>query len=179
MINIDPKYVNAYLLKSNVLVAQIGELVDAVNGHEKIRTNLNAAVECLRQGIAKADTEANKAKLDTEWEHVDAFARYYVADKPIGSQSPDPNFIPLKIISKQKPSYTDRARRNGVQGSVQVLALFGADGKVASVIKITSLDPGLDANSINAAYKIKFEPAQKDGKPISVVKVIEFGFSIY
>ena len=30
-----------------------------------------------------------------------------------------------------------------------------------------------------AARKIEFEPMTKDGKPVSVVKIVEYSFSIY
>jgi hypothetical protein len=42
-----------------------------------------------------------------------------------------------------------------------------------------SLDPGLDRQSITAAKKIKFTPAMKNGAPITVMKQLEYSFSIY
>jgi len=37
---------------------------------------------------------------------------------------------------------------------------------------------GLDEEAVKAARKIKFQPATKDGKPVSIVKRVQYSFSI-
>jgi outer membrane biosynthesis protein TonB len=44
---------------------------------------------------------------------------------------------------------------------------------------VKPLSHGLNEEAVRAARAIKFNPATKDGKPVSVVKQIEYSFSIY
>jgi TonB family protein len=82
------------------------------------------------------------------------------------------------ILRKEKAGYTDEARRNGVQGIVVLSAVFAADGTVKSIKVVRGLPDGLNESAIEAAKKIRFRPAIKDGKPVSVRGNIEFSFNI-
>jgi len=86
---------------------------------------------------------------------------------------------PPKIISKPIPTYTEAARRNQVSGNIKVAVEFGADGKIGFVFPFQDLPDGLTANSVNAAKSIKFEPSVKDGKPVTVISVVEYSFSVF
>ena len=68
---------------------------------------------------------------------------------------------------------------NQLQGNITVAVLFGASGRVEMVLMLKGLERGLDKNAVAAARKIRFEPQTKDGKPVSVVKIVQYGFSIY
>ncbi|HVE55658.1 MAG TPA: energy transducer TonB [Pyrinomonadaceae bacterium] len=85
----------------------------------------------------------------------------------------------LKIISKPRASYTDAARQNQTQGIVKLAVEFGADGKIKTVAAFQTLPDGLTQNCVESAKGIKFEPATKDGKPYSTIKIIEYSFTIY
>ncbi|MBX7174646.1 MAG: energy transducer TonB [Pyrinomonadaceae bacterium] len=85
----------------------------------------------------------------------------------------------LKITLKSFPLYTDLARQNKVSGTTKLAIEFGSDGKIGMVFAIQSLPDGLTENTILAASKIKFDPAQKDNKPITVVRIIEYSFSTF
>lgn len=85
----------------------------------------------------------------------------------------------VKIISKPHTAYTDMARMNQVQGTIVVVVELGADGEVKFVFALRGLPDGLTENTINAARQIKFVPATRDGKPISVIKRLEYNFTIY
>jgi hypothetical protein len=41
------------------------------------------------------------------------------------------------------------------------------------------MNKGLVINSVDAARRIKFLPAEVDGKPVDVTKIVEYSFSIY
>ncbi|MEP6903984.1 MAG: energy transducer TonB, partial [Actinomycetota bacterium] len=75
-------------------------------------------------------------------------------------------------------NYTDQARRAKVTGKIVIAVLFAANGKVTQTIIIKPLGYGLDEEAVRAAKGIKFEPLVKNGKPVSVVKIVEYGFSI-
>jgi TonB family protein len=68
---------------------------------------------------------------------------------------------------------------SGVQGTITVAALFGSNGKVLNVLLIKRLGYGLDEQAISAARAIRFEPQQKDGKAVSVVRLVSYTFNIY
>ncbi len=82
-------------------------------------------------------------------------------------------------MSKPRASYTDRARSAGVSGIIRLAVGFSADGKVKNILIIKPLGYGLDEQAVSAARQIKFQPAQREGKPIAVVKIVEYSFTIY
>lgn len=86
---------------------------------------------------------------------------------------------PLKIISKRPSKYTMEARRNNVSGKVVLFVEFRHDGKIGYVFPYRILPDGLTENSIETARNIKFEPAVRNEKPVTVIKVIEYSFTIY
>lgn len=86
---------------------------------------------------------------------------------------------PGKIISKRPPQYNARARENGVQGTIKVAVEFGADGRIRYVVPIRGLPDGLTENVVKAASEIKFEPAIKNDKPVTVIKFVEYSFRIF
>lgn len=86
---------------------------------------------------------------------------------------------PLKVLKKPRASYTDDARQNRVQGFVRLAVEMGADGKVTFVYPFERLEHGLTNQAENAAKRIKFEPAIKNGKPVSTISIYSYGFTIY
>ncbi len=45
--------------------------------------------------------------------------------------------------------------------------------------ELSKMNKGLVINSVDAARRIKFLPAEVDGKPVDVTKIVEYSFSIY
>lgn len=84
----------------------------------------------------------------------------------------------LKIISKAFPQYTDEAKRLRVVGSINVVVDFGADGN-KFIFPLERLPNGLTESAVNAARKIKYEPAVKNGSPVSVLRIIEYHFDLF
>lgn len=91
----------------------------------------------------------------------------------------DKNSSVLKILSKPRPSYTDLARYYNMQGTVTLRVTFLANGEIASVSPVKKLPFGLTLNAIKAAKLFQFEPAKRNGIPYSVVKAVQFSFTIY
>jgi TonB family protein len=86
---------------------------------------------------------------------------------------------PLKILAKPKPSYTDSARQNQVQGTVILRVTFLASGAIGSISPVKGLPNGLTEQAIAAARSIRFEPAKSNGVGQTVTKQVEYTFSIY
>lgn len=103
------------------------------------------------------------------------FADYYTKR----SASPDTVYSkPIKLLSQPKPPYTDDARRNGVRGTVLILVEFKADGTIGHSIVTRGLSHGLSESALEATQGIKFTPAERDGKPVTVVRPVQYNFSI-
>ncbi|HJR06341.1 MAG TPA: energy transducer TonB [Pyrinomonadaceae bacterium] len=83
------------------------------------------------------------------------------------------------ITGKPEPSYTESARKFGVTGAVRVRAILAASGKVTQVTPISKLPHELTQKAVEAAQKIKFKPAVKDGHVVSQYVTIEYNFHIY
>lgn len=83
----------------------------------------------------------------------------------------------LNITRKSWPTYTDSAREAGTSGTVVMLVLFKKDGTHISA-PVVLLPNGLTESAMDAAHDTKFKPAKKDGKPVNVLKKVEYSFYI-
>ena len=79
----------------------------------------------------------------------------------------------------EKADYTEDARHAGVQGTVILMVVFADEGVLKHILVLQGLSYGLTEQAIAAARKIRFTPAMRDGKPISVNGELEFNFSLY
>jgi TonB family protein len=84
-----------------------------------------------------------------------------------------------QITSKPEPLYTEEARRNQVTGTVRLRLVLSASGQVTGITPVTKLPDGLTEKAIEAARKIGFTPAEKDGRKVSQYVTIEYNFNIY
>lgn len=84
---------------------------------------------------------------------------------------------PVNIIFKPEPEYTEEARRERVSGVVRLRVTFAASGEVTAVTPLNRLPFGLTEKAIEAARKIKFEPAKKGGEPATTTKTVQFAFN--
>ncbi len=82
------------------------------------------------------------------------------------------------ILYQEKARYTKAARDNRVEGTVVLGAIFHANEKIEIVEVVRGLPDGLNESAIEAAKKIRFKPAMKDGMPVSVKGTIEFLFKL-
>ena len=83
------------------------------------------------------------------------------------------------IAFKPEPAYTEAARQNALTGSVLLKVIFTADGSITNIQVASGLPYGLEQNAIEAAKKIKFIPAMKDGKLVSTWMQLEYNFNLY
>ncbi|MEO6391954.1 MAG: energy transducer TonB [Pyrinomonadaceae bacterium] len=84
-----------------------------------------------------------------------------------------------RVLSKPQPEYTEAARLNQTIGTVRLSVVFSSNGQVTSIRALNQLPNGLTEKAINAARRIQFTPAIKDGRPVSTYMVIEYNFNIY
>lgn len=84
-----------------------------------------------------------------------------------------------RVLEKPEPSYTEKARNNQITGIVVLRAVFASDGHVTNISVIHGLPDGLTERAIAAAKKIRFIPAVKDGRPVSMWMQVEYNFNLY
>lgn len=83
------------------------------------------------------------------------------------------------ILYKERARYTEEARQNRMQGVVVLNVVFGAEGQVREIRVLRGLPYGLTESAIEAARRIRFQPARRNGVAISVRSQLEFNFALY
>ena len=86
--------------------------------------------------------------------------------------------IPAEITFKPRPAYTEEGRRLKVEGEVLIEVVFTATGQVRIQRVVQGLGHGLDESAIQAAQKIQFKPALKDGQPSDFQAVLHIVFQL-
>ena len=84
-----------------------------------------------------------------------------------------------QITFKPQPEYTEDARKNQIQGVVRIQMVLQANGSVQSIHAVSSLPYGLTEKALEAAKRIQFVPAKKDGRNVSQWVTVEYNFRIY
>jgi TonB family protein len=106
---------------------------------------------------------------------------------PGGGGGGDPNRIfsgrdvtsKARVLSKPEPQYTEEARKNQITGTVVLRAVFSSSGQVTQIRAVSGLPYGLTERAIAAARQIKFVPATKDGRQVSMWMQLEYNFNLY
>ena len=91
-------------------------------------------------------------------------------------QEVDKNFQPVMNV---QPQYTEDARLNQIKGTVVLKCTLAANGQVTSISVVSGLPQGLTEMAIAAARKLKFIPAMKDGKYVSVSTRLVYRFDLF
>jgi TonB family protein len=82
-------------------------------------------------------------------------------ERPLGALDSE-----VEIVSKPKPIYTEEARGLKLEGDVVLDVTFEASGRVNVLGVAQGLGHGLDEAAVEAAKKIRFNPARRDGSPV-------------
>jgi TonB family protein len=82
------------------------------------------------------------------------------------------------ILIKPAPHYTEDARQKKLRGNVVLRAVLSVSGKLTN-IQVVSGVPELAQSSIDAAGKMFFIPAVKDGRFVSTPVELQYNFNIY
>jgi len=84
-----------------------------------------------------------------------------------------------RVLDKPEPTYTESARKNQITGTVVLRAVFSAGGQVTNISAVSRLPDGLTERAIAAAKQIRFVPATKDGRPVSMWMELQYNFNLY
>jgi TonB family protein len=83
------------------------------------------------------------------------------------------------ILMRPEPTYTQQAKQHNITGTVVLKAVFSSDGSVTNIKVMSELPDGLTERAVEAAQKIKFMPAEKDGRFVSMYMQLEYNFNLY
>jgi TonB family protein len=95
------------------------------------------------------------------------------------SGPPQTGIVKPSVTYREKAKYTEEARYNVIHGTVALNVIFGVDGTISGVKVVRGLPYGLTESAIDAAGRVRFEPAMKNGQPVSVRGTLEFVFDMY
>jgi TonB family protein len=84
-----------------------------------------------------------------------------------------------RVLFKPEPQYTEEARKNQITGTVVLRVIFASNGEVVQIRAVRALPFGLTERAITAARQIKFVPAVKGGRPVSMFMQLEYNFNLY
>jgi TonB family protein len=189
-IRLRPQLAAAYLLKSQAILAVYGEsaamdsrVVDAnvsrslESGRIEAQKNsalLKEAADALQTYLKLIPSGDSAATWREQLETLQVFSGAQSDVVPSAQVT-----VRARVLSKPEPTYTERARMAGIEGTVILRAVFSSDGVVRHILIMRSLPYGLTEQAIAAARKIKFVPAMKDGKPVSMIFQLEYNFNLY
>lgn len=100
----------------------------------------------------------------------------FVEDMPREGSARAIGFTPPEFLNRARPEYTQQAELADITATVEALAVFGANGEVGRVEITRWAGFGLDQAAEQAIRQLKFKPATRDGKPISVRALIRYNF---
>jgi protein TonB len=84
-----------------------------------------------------------------------------------------------RVISEVKPTYTNAALSERIQGTVVLELVVRTSGVPSDIRVLRSLDPGgLDQEAILAASQWRFEPGRLAGAPVDVLVTLMLDFRI-
>jgi hypothetical protein len=84
-----------------------------------------------------------------------------------------------RLVTIFEPESNHWAQENGVAGMALYYAVIGPDGQIREIAVGRPIGFGLDENAVEDIRKAKFEPAMKDGKPVSVLLDLVVQFRIF
>ena len=81
-----------------------------------------------------------------------------------------------RLVTKVEPQFSGEASQGQVDGTVVLTLVVGSDGVAHDIAVSKSLRPDLDRKAIEAVSQWKFQPGEKDGKPVNVMATVEVNF---
>lgn len=172
VIMLDSDFMNAYTLKANSFLYAYG------NKWEESETSEDN-LDLLKQAIDTLEKCLNECKSSSQNSIQDKISEVKLFYNHFNKKEKSPDYVEMKVLSKPRPGYTDLARSINAQGKILLAVLFDSSGKIGQILVLQGLPGGLTENAVTAVRQIQFEPARENGKPISVVKVIQYNFTIY
>jgi TonB family protein len=122
--------------------------------------------------LKKGEETSHSVPQVTEEKALKSDPAYYltaeVMPEPVGGMK--------KIMNKLV--YPEKAKEDGIQGTVKVLAFIDEDGEVTHAEVVQGIGHGCDQSAKIAVFYTKFKPGLLKGKPVNVQMVIPVEFKL-
>ncbi len=102
--------------------------------------------------------------------------RELIEDLPEEGSPKVNGFKPPEFLNRVKPEYNSEAEQADITATVEAMVVFRSTGEVGEIEIVRWAGFGLDQSSERAIRQLKFKPATRDGKPISVRALIRYNF---
>jgi TonB family protein len=175
---------NAAKLGDDLLTSRLNESSnkdEAIKAAGLIRNQLEAAANSGERFVAL--NPKLSGSREEEWEvrnySLRGFANIETNPEIAAVVSSSQASRKPRVLSKPDGVYTEKARDNRTKGTVVLKAVFNLNGRVIRIHAVEGLPDGLTESAIQAARRLRFTPARKDGKPISVYVQLEYTFNTF
>lgn len=178
--NLDPPTVNPTLVVPMTVVADPNAFVKMPGriGDWRSSANTDSLGNRGGKGIGQGEGDGYSNGKD---KNVGGGNALFTGNNPSGAGEVQTMTRDLRptIIFRARAKYTELARQNKVQGSVILSVIYGADGSIRDIRVQRGLPDGLTEEAIAAVRQIRFNPATREGRPVSVRGNIEYNFTLY
>src|SRR5262245_19825443 len=176
----DPHY---YRIQSPTFLIEYDNTQNNANHIHSVWRDFNGDFgEDLLRAHYQTTPHAMTPQIASEQNMQRRFSQERAILRPSSGITPSPGSRPVsarpQILYREKAKYTEEARMAGIEGIVSMTVVFGADGKIQDPKIIRGLPFGLMQQALIAANRIRFQPAYKNGQPVSVEGSLDFSFSL-
>jgi TonB family protein len=119
------------------------------------------------------------------WRHLGALCILFGSKVAFAQAAPPtdpptpPALTPPRLVTAAEAPYPEAAKEAGKEGVVQLRLTISEKGVVETVERVSEpLGLGLDEAAADAATRFVFEPATRDGKPVSARIIYDYVFDI-
>ena len=157
--------------------AAVGAFDSVVPGPPAKAARQGAAVASTGFGSGAADAGATRKAVAEV--RPGGFDGVRPAPAPVRIAPPAERIdIPVEILFKPTPVYTEEARTLKLEGDVLLDVEFASSGSVSVLQVVRGLGHGLDEAATSAAKQIRFKPAQSAGHPINFRTTVHIVFRL-
>jgi TonB family protein len=86
------------------------------------------------------------------------------------------NVQALRLINQVRPVYPSSALNSGVEGTVSLQTIIGADGTVQAIRVLSSIDPDLTTAAVEAVKQWRYSPTLLNGVPVETLSNVDVQF---
>jgi TonB family protein len=87
--------------------------------------------------------------------------------------------VPPRVLYSSVPEYSEEGRKKAIDGVVVLWLIVLKNGRPAGITVVRPVGYGLDQKAVEAVRNWRFDPAKKDGEPISAQINVEVNFRLY
>jgi TonB family protein len=152
--------------------------------YQQTREEGQKRIEELRATLAEWEKNrpVNDARMKEAREQLAEMEKRYTSEKDrevrqaIAEMQKAQTDRKARLVFRVDPEYTEDAREKKIEGTVVLTLTIDHEGLPQNIHVKKSLYPSLDQSAIEAARKMRFEPAMKDGQPVSMFISVEMNF---